>query len=507
MNGSDEHAMRPVTMGLLFYPRGGSAQVVRYLVRALEPAGWATTLACGSLGAPGDRTHGPSFFAPLAPQVADYGPALAAAQQGRDPIAEPVPMHPSYEDRPDAPDRIFTAVSPELGEPLAAAWAPRLAAAARAAPPEVVHLHHLTPLHDAAARVLPATPVVTHLHGTELKMIARALALEASAREQGTDIAGMARREPGGDVRWASWRFAAEWVEAMRSWARSSARVIAISPHDVALAGELLGIDAQRTAWIPNGVDLARFDRAEPSSDQRAACWRKWLVEDPQGWREGGNPGSVRYPEAALERFADDQAGEPAPVLLFIGRFTEVKRIPLLIRAYARAREHFHRPAPLVIWGGFPGEFEGEHPHTVAERERVEDVFFVGWRGHTELGEGLACSDVMVMPSIDESFGQVFVEAMACEVPVIAADAGGPPSFINVEPGRPNGWLVEPDSLESLTDALIEAVNDQPGRAQRARDGYAVTRRDFSWTTIAQRTAEVYEEAERAGGPGAERSA
>ncbi|MGI8660591.1 MAG: glycosyltransferase family 4 protein [Thermoleophilaceae bacterium] len=499
MSGVHEQAIHPVTMGLLFYPRGGSAQVVRYLARALEPAGWDTSLACGSLGRPGDRTHAASFFAPLAPQITDYGAALTAAEQGRDPIAEPVPMHPSYEDRPGAPDRIFAAVSPQLHEHLAAAWSPRLAAAAAGAPPEVVHLHHLTPLHDAAARVLPATPVVTHLHGTELKMIARALALQAIAREHGTDIAGMAQLDPGRDVRWASWRFAAHWVEAMRAWARASAQIIAISPHDVALASELLGVEPRRTTWIPNGVDLARFDRAQPSSEQRTARWRRWLVEDPQGWREGGQPGSVRYPEAVLTRFADDGAGVPAPVLLFIGRFTEVKRIPLLIRAYARARAHFHRPAPLVIWGGFPGEFEGEHPHTVAERERVEDVFFVGWRGHSELGDGLACSDVMVMPSIDESFGQVFVEAMACGVPVIAANAGGPPSFINVERGRPNGWLVKPDSLESLAEALIEAVNDPAARAQRSAHGYAVTRRDFSWTTIAQRTAEVYERAVRTG--------
>ena len=50
------------------------------------------------------------------------------------------------------------------------------------------------------------------------------------------------------------------------------------------------------------------------------------------------------------------------PVLLYVGRFTEVKRIPLLIEAYTRARPGFSRRAPLVIVGGFPGEWEGEHP-------------------------------------------------------------------------------------------------------------------------------------------------
>ncbi len=202
----------------------------------------------------------------------------------------------------------------------------------------------------------------------------------------------------------------------------------------------------------------------------------------------------MRYREADLERFVDPLSGDPAPVLLFVGRFTEVKRIPLLLRAYARARARFDRRAPLVIWGGFPGEWEGEHPHTVVVREGIEDVFFIGWRGHGDLASGLACSDVMVMPSIGESFGQVFLEAMACGVPVIAANAGGPPSFINVEQDRPNGWLVEPDDLVGLTEALVEAVNDPQARAERARNGYESTRRAYSWSALAERVAAMYEE-------------
>ena len=57
-------------------------------------------------------------------------------------------------------------------------------------------------------------------------------------------------------------------------------------------------------------------------------------------------------------------------MLLYVGRYTEVKRIPLLIRAHARARERFDRPAPLVLLGGFPGEWEGEHPLEVVRATR-----------------------------------------------------------------------------------------------------------------------------------------
>ncbi len=502
---------RRVTMGLLFYPRGGSAQVVRYLAKALERTGWTTALTCGSLGEPGERTHAESFFAGLEVHAADYRPALAAYEQGRDPLAEPVPMHPSFEDRPDVPDRILGAVEPRIGEHLAAAWEPLLAAAAEH-DPEVLHLHHLTPIHEAASRRLAGLPLVTHLHGTELKMVDRAGVLDRLARDLGTDLPGMADRAERGDLpavaevasdqrdlyaatRWQNWRHAPHWVSEMKRWAAGSDRFVVISPHDRDEVGRLLDVDPARTEWIPNGVDLSRFDRTETTAEERTARWRRWLVEEPQGWSEGGAPGSVAYSEEDLEAFVDPQTGAAAPVLLFVGRFTEVKRIPLLIRAYARAKPRLERPAPLVIWGGFPGEWEGEHPHTVAIQEGVDDVFFLGWRGHSQLGEGLACSDVMVMPSINESFGQVFVEAMACGVPVIAANAGGPPSFINVDSAWPNGWLVEPDSLESLTEAIVEAVNDPGARAERARNGYEVTRRDYSWDTLAERTAAVYEDA------------
>ena len=109
-------------MGLLFYPRGGSAQVIRYLAAALEREEWDASIVCGSLGEPGDRRHAGTFFTGLGVSAVDYMPAVAAWEAGRDPMAEPVPMHPSYEERPGVPDRVFTAVAPHLADHLASAW-------------------------------------------------------------------------------------------------------------------------------------------------------------------------------------------------------------------------------------------------------------------------------------------------------------------------------------------------------------------------------------------------
>jgi glycosyltransferase involved in cell wall biosynthesis len=165
----------------------------------------------------------------------------------------------------------------------------------------------------------------------------------------------------------------------------------------------------------------------------------------------------------------------------------------LLIRAYARVREALgpHAP-PLVIWGGYPGEWEGEHPHTVATSLGIDGVFFVGWRGHEDLVKGFNCADVFVAPSVDEPFGQVYLEAMACGLPVIATDSGGPTSFVNIDPARPNGWRVTPDNETHLADAMIQAVSDISSRLQRGHRARQMIEREFDWRHIAEHVERIY---------------
>ena len=107
-------------------------------------------------------------------------------------------MHPSFEDRPGAPDRVFASLAPEVGDHIVRAWTGILERAWAEAP-SVLHLHHLTPIHDAATALFPDTPLVTHLHGTEILLLEQIDRLSAIARSLGTDLAGMAAgRRPAG---------------------------------------------------------------------------------------------------------------------------------------------------------------------------------------------------------------------------------------------------------------------------------------------------------------------
>jgi glycosyltransferase involved in cell wall biosynthesis len=435
-----------IVSALMFFPRGGSAHVARALARELPAHGCDVTIVSGSLPGRGDAER---FYAGLDVHGVDFARGDA-------------PMHPSYEDRPDAPDRVFAALDDRAYEEHVAAWS-RALAEAGARDADVLHLHHLTPIHEAAARMAPRVPVVGHLHGTELLML---------------------ERIEGGPP--PSWRHADAWARRMRRWAHRCERVLLLSHSQVDRATRLLGVDRDRFVVTPNGFDPGRFF---PRSVDRGAFWRRALVDDPQGWRPGGDEGSVAYaPEQAA-------AVAAAPVLVSVSRFTDVKRVGLLIGAFTRAREAARMPSSLVLVGGYPGEWEGEHPFDTIRATGAGDVYLAGWHEHDALPGFFGASDAVVLASVREQFGSALVEGMACGLPAIAVDRLGPAEIVH--PGR-TGWLVAPDDEPELAGALAEAIAHPEERLLRG----AAARRDvlerFAWPAIADRVCALLEQVARA---------
>jgi glycosyltransferase involved in cell wall biosynthesis len=244
----------------------------------------------------------------------------------------------------------------------------------------------------------------------------------------------------------------------------------------------VLGVSRDRVLPLPNGVDTDLF---APRTTDRGAFWNRVLVEHPEGWLAGQAPGSARYDRAAVSRLVDGVA------LVYAGRFTAVKRLDLLIAAFGRARPGFVGPAGLVLVGGHPGEWEGEHPADIAARLDVPDVFLAGWQAQEQLPGFFAASDAIVLTSKHEQFGQVLIEAMACGMPAIATRSSGPAAII--ENGR-TGWLVDADDDDGLAATLREAVNDPRERRRRGEAARQTVRERFSWATSAALLATILDD-------------
>src|SRR5918911_3430402 len=255
--------MRPVPralMALTFFPRGGSAQVARYVARELPSHGWEVRLVAGSLGGEDEQSNAKSFFEGLDVYPVDY----TRSREADDPLRADPPFQPSYEDREDAPDVVYAKVGDDDFGRLVSFWEGVLRDAG-AADADVLHLHHLTPINEAAARAFGDKPVVGHLHGTEILMLR---AIEDGPPE--------------------GWDHAAAWAERMRGWARRCERLLVLSPDAKERVPDLLGVEPERVVWAPNGFEPEGFDRRPLTGDDRVALWRDWLLEEPRGWGPGG---------------------------------------------------------------------------------------------------------------------------------------------------------------------------------------------------------------------------
>jgi glycosyltransferase involved in cell wall biosynthesis len=405
----------------------------------------------------------------MSPITMDYTAAEAAWRAGLDPQRADPPMHGSFEDQAGVPDTFLARLSPAQQARQVSAWRRLFSQEQEEEAPDIVHLNHLTPMHQTAFDVWKDAAIVTHLHGTELKMI-----------QTVHDTPGL--------------RYGVQWIEQMRSDADRSRLILTISPHDRDLAIDLLAVPPDRVITIPNGVDVDIFRPREIGGDERLSNWTRWLVTDPQGWKPGGSPGGLRYSDEDLRMFRDVD-GMRTPILMYVGRFTAFKRVDVLLDAYEMLKATTIRKIPLVIWGGFPGEWEGEHPYEAVRRRGIDGVFFAGWRGHDELPLALASSDIFVAPSVNEPFGQVYLEAMSCGLPVIATRTGGPLSFVNVDPNRQNGWLVEPGDPHSLMVAMAEAIESKALREERGSNAREHVTREYSWDKISDVVSQAYEDA------------
>ncbi len=268
----------------------------------------------------------------------------------------------------------------------------------------------------------------------------------------------------GGGYRVSSW--------AEESAYRGASQVVAVSAamrEDILRSYEFL--DPDDVAVVHNGIDTADWVRDEGTDVVDA------LGIDPS-----------------------------RPAVVFVGRITRQKGLPYFLRACASLPPEVQ----VVLLAGAP-----DTPGIAAEveglvatlRESRQGVVWVDrMLPRREVCQVLSHATVFVCPSVYEPLGIVNLEAMACGAAVVGTATGGIPEV--VVDGE-TGWLVpieqlsdgtgtpvDPDRyVADLAAALTEAVSD-PERARRFGEaGRVRANQEFSWTTVAARTVEVYERA------------
>lgn len=194
-----------------------------------------------------------------------------------------------------------------------------------------------------------------------------------------------------------------------------------------------------------------------------------------------------------------------AVLLLFVGRVQPFKAPHVVIEAAAAlAAQHPELDARLhvAILGGQSGTGYPQPdylPDLARATGRAAATRFAGSVSRTDLARWYRAADVLLVPSHNESFGLVALEALACGTPVVAARAGGLPVAVGSA-----GLLVEGHDPSDWARAVAAIVGDPERRDHLSRTGIDHAR-DFSWDHTARLLLAAYERAlaapPTAGGP------
>ena len=180
---------------------------------------------------------------------------------------------------------------------------------------------------------------------------------------------------------------------------------------------------------------------------------------------------------------------DACPVVITVCRLFPGKGPAELIRALAIVRED-QPGAKLVVVGqdvSPDGSYGRELSALACELGVGDSVIFTGRRG--DVPRLMAAADVFAMPSLEEPFGLVYLEAMAMRLPVVALDSGGTPEV--VEHGR-IGLLSRPHDLDALAANMIELLSDAGLRARLGEHGRRDVEQRFSVDRQGRDVAEVY---------------
>jgi glycosyltransferase involved in cell wall biosynthesis len=314
--------------------------------------------------------------------------------------------------------------------------------------PELRPLQDLRALRDVARIARSFRPHIIHTHTAKAGFIGRlAAALCGSPRPivvhtyHGHVLEGYFSRPITAFYRFLEW-----------AMARRSDRLIGVSIATVDDLVRLRVADRSKFEVVPLGLELDQFLALSP---------------------EPGGP------------FREELGIEPGDILAtFVGRLVPIKRVDVMLRAVARARQ-LGAPLKLAVVGD--GDLRGDLEALAAELGVAEHVRFVGYR--SDLASIVAGTDVGLLTSDNEGTPVALIEAGAGARPLVATRAGGVPDV--VVDGA--GLLAEREDHEALAQALARVAGDAELRHRLGETARAHMASRYGYETLLDRMTTLYE--------------
>jgi glycosyltransferase involved in cell wall biosynthesis len=237
---------------------------------------------------------------------------------------------------------------------------------------------------------------------------------------------------------------------------------------------------------LARGIMRRLYHRCEvvlaPAQSTAAILRAQRMNRDISIWargidREQFNPERRDMDWRRAQGIADDEM-----VIAFLGRVVMEKGLDVFVDAVRAFGTFGLKHRVLVI---------GEGPARPWFEEQLPDAIFTGELTGNDLARALASADIFLNPSITEAFGNVTLEAMACALPVIAADATGATNL--VRPGL-TGTLVDGTEPDEFAEALAAYARDPELRRRHGEAGLEAAKR-MDWDTINSAVIRAYKHA------------
>ena len=208
----------------------------------------------------------------------------------------------------------------------------------------------------------------------------------------------------------------------------------------------------------------------------------QWLAHETRALVSAAAPIVAPMP-VSTELFTPGSGQRKAKSLLFVGRLTKQKGVDLLLQALAR----LPNDVQLDVVGD--GDERPALEQLAGELGVASRVRWHGTKPQAELPTFYRSGAALVVPSTDEGLGLVAVEAMLCEMPVVALDSGGLPDVVQHER---TGLLVRERSADQLADAITSVLSREDAGKSLGAAGRLHALATFAPESVARRYIEVY---------------